>query len=211
MRITAAHKAATRARILQAAHRMFTKQGFATVTTRDIAKAAGIATGTLFNYFTTKEAIAVALAASDLAAARAEWDAGDGRAGPLDEGLFTLIINELRALEPHRGYIGPILESARKSLPSAADDPDMASLRAGHLERVRAILKACRPAVLAGNVTEHMYWTLYSGVLAFWAADPMPDHDETLAVLDHSVRAFVGWLDASAPQAAPTRSRKRGG
>jgi hypothetical protein len=48
-------------------------------------------------------------------------------------------------------------------------------------------------------VTEHLYWTLYTGVLGFWASNPPPDRDETLAVLDHSIRAFVGWLDAPGP------------
>ncbi|HEX4606576.1 MAG TPA: TetR/AcrR family transcriptional regulator, partial [Urbifossiella sp.] len=174
MRITAAQKAVTRERILRAAHDMFTGQGFAPVTTRDIARAAGIATGTLFNYFPTKEAVAVELAAAALAAARAEWDAGPGSAGPLDEGLFTLIGGELRALEPHRGYFRPVLETALKPLPGGAADPTVAAVWAGHLERVRALLAGGRPAAPAGPVAEHLYWALYTGVLGFWAADPRP-------------------------------------
>jgi len=182
---------------------MFAKQGFAAVTTRDIARAVGIATGTLFNYFATKEAIAVELAAGALASARAGWDAGEGPGGPLDEGLFALVAAELRALEPHRGYVGPVLETAWKLLPGPASAPTVAAVRGGHWDRVRALLAAHRPEAAAGPVTEHLYWTLYTGVLAFWAAEPPPDREETLAVLDHSVRAFVGWLDAPASAATP--------
>ena len=51
MRITAEEKDATRRRILDAAVQLFRTRGFEATTTRDIADAAGIATGTLFNYF----------------------------------------------------------------------------------------------------------------------------------------------------------------
>jgi AcrR family transcriptional regulator len=63
MRITAEAKSATRQRILQAAMSLFVSDGWQHTTTRGIAVAAGIATGTLFNYFPTKEAIAAALMA----------------------------------------------------------------------------------------------------------------------------------------------------
>ncbi|HZU35991.1 MAG TPA: helix-turn-helix domain-containing protein [Gemmataceae bacterium] len=62
MRVTAVTKAATRQRILEAARQLFAAKGFEASTTRDIADAAGIASGTLFNYFTTKEALLASLA-----------------------------------------------------------------------------------------------------------------------------------------------------
>ena len=67
MRVTAETKAATRQRILEAARQLFATGGFDTSTTRDIADAAGIATGTLFNYFPTKEALLASLAAEAIA------------------------------------------------------------------------------------------------------------------------------------------------
>ena len=57
MRITAETKTATRQRILDVASELFRRKGFDATATRDIALAAGIAAGTLFNYFPTKEAI----------------------------------------------------------------------------------------------------------------------------------------------------------
>src|SRR5690348_11986203 len=62
MRVTAQTKAATRQRILDTARRLFTDRGYDATATRDIARAAGIASGTLFNYFPTKEAIVACLA-----------------------------------------------------------------------------------------------------------------------------------------------------
>src|ERR671927_587 len=57
MRVTADVKAATRSRIVEAAQKLFARDGFEPTTTRDIAQAAHIAVGTLFNYFPTKESI----------------------------------------------------------------------------------------------------------------------------------------------------------
>ena len=41
-----------------------------------------------------------------------------------------------------------------------------------------------------------VYWTLYIGVLSFWAADKSPKQEDTLALLDQSIAMFVGWLQS---------------
>ncbi|MEZ4317159.1 MAG: helix-turn-helix domain-containing protein [Myxococcota bacterium] len=55
------NKARTLEAIRQAAAELFARQGYAETRTRDIAEAAGIATGTLFNYAPTKEAVVLLL------------------------------------------------------------------------------------------------------------------------------------------------------
>lgn len=55
-------EAQTRNRILEAARRLFAKQGFDGTTTRDLAQAAGVAEGTLFRHFVNKKAILVEVA-----------------------------------------------------------------------------------------------------------------------------------------------------
>lgn len=52
----------TRTRILQAAQRLFARQGYDGTTTRDLAQAAGVAEGTLFRHFPNKKAILVEVA-----------------------------------------------------------------------------------------------------------------------------------------------------
>jgi Tetracyclin repressor-like, C-terminal domain len=39
-----------------------------------------------------------------------------------------------------------------------------------------------------------LYWTLYLGVLAYWAADASPNQEDTLALLDQSLKLFVASL-----------------
>jgi AcrR family transcriptional regulator len=52
----------TAANILQAALKVFSKKGFNTATTREIAQEAGVAEGTIFRYFPTKKDILLSMA-----------------------------------------------------------------------------------------------------------------------------------------------------
>src|SRR6516162_4121986 len=122
MRVTAAAKLATRRRILEAARDCFRRAGFETATTREIAAAAGVAAGTLFNYFPAKEAIATALVAEALGEARRRFE-GRPRGDSLEEDLFALIAAELRSLKPQRGYVRPVLETALSSIARAEVNP----------------------------------------------------------------------------------------
>jgi AcrR family transcriptional regulator len=192
MRITVAEKQATRKRITEQALQLFRTRGFDATTTRDIARAAGTAVGTLFNYYVSKEAIVVALAAEALTRARTAFSTHPVD-GTLVEELFALVASELRQLKPLRKVLAPVLESALSPLASAKNSDDRESLRIEHLELVEAIVRkhAIRevPALLL-----HAYWALYLGVLAFWAQDQSPKQEDTLALLDQSLNMFVAWL-----------------
>jgi AcrR family transcriptional regulator len=206
MRVTAAAQEATRRRILEIAHERFAAQGFDAATTRDVARAARIATGTLFNYFATKEAIAAALVAEALAEARVGFRARRRRGDSLEEDLFALVAAELRALRPHRNYLGPVLETALAPLAARRGDAGEA-MRIDHLDVVVQLLhSAGRPGPIDPG-WERLYWTLYVGVLSFWAHDASPKQEDTLAVLDQSLRAFVSILPPKARGAGPHSSR----
>lgn len=192
MRITAKEKTATRKRILDAASELFRKQGFEATTTRDIARAAKIAAGTLFNYFPTKEAIVSALAEAALVRARGETQAD--AAETLEESLFALVAAELRRLKPHRRCIAALLDT---SLSPLAVDDNGSELRSGHLETVASLSRRHGQEELS-PVALQLYWTLYTGVLAFWAADKSPGQEDTLALLDQSLAMFAGWLGREA-------------
>jgi AcrR family transcriptional regulator len=190
VRITQEAKAATRERVLDAARRMFARAGFEAATTRDIAREAGIAAGTLFNYFPNKDAVALALIADALAAGRSDFEQRR-RPAALAEDLFAHVAAGLRRLKPFRRFLRPVLETAFS--PALAPGADAgASLRADHLETVGTLLveHGCDPAPLGLQ----LYWTLYTGVLGFWAADRSPKQEDTLALLDQSISMFVAWL-----------------
>jgi AcrR family transcriptional regulator len=191
MRITADEKNATRGRILDAAVSLFRSRGFDATTTRDIAQEAGIATGTLFNYFEAKEAIVAVLAEEALAKAQTAVARPSNDAG-LEEALFAYIATELRQLKPLRKFITPLLETALSPL-ATVRRAEQSSLRVDHLETVSELARTHGFAELS-TVALQVYWTLYTGVLAYWASDKSPKQEDTLALLDQSLAMFVAWL-----------------
>ncbi len=194
MRVSAQTKAATKERILQAARRLLAEKGYEATTTRDIAQAAQIASGTLFNYFATKEAIIASLAGEAATDALAEADA-DGQT--LEEDLFAVIALGLRKLKSLRKHLPALLETALSPL-AVAGPADSEALRVNHLETVAALAARHGFGQLPATALQ-LYWALYTGVIVFWANDRSPRQEDTLALVDDSLNMFVGWLRANAP------------
>ena len=184
MRIAQAEKADTRRGILATAGGLFGRTGWRAVTTRDIAEGAGIAAGTLFNYFPSKESLALALVADATARGAAEFTRRRRAGAPLDEDLFAFIWAGLRLLRPVRG--------AAEGFAGALGFGDAAApLREAHLETVRGLLRASGADVDAEPMTLQLYWTMYVGIVARWAADESHNQEDTMAVLDEALRMFT--------------------
>lgn len=194
MRVSADTKAKTHARIVKVARNLFRDKGFDTTTTRDIASAAKIATGTLFNYFSSKEALGMAIVAESLTAGHDDYEARRGGVESLDEDLFLLIACSLRCIEPCRNYVAPVIEAAMSPFAQSPLCVEADEFRAGHMERVAECLSRHDCAIDSSYVAMHLYWTLYLGVLGFWSRDESPQQEDTLALLDQSMRLFVASL-----------------
>jgi AcrR family transcriptional regulator len=92
-------KQAFRDRIVKAALTLFQTKGFDTTTTKAIARKAGIAEGTVFNYFRTKEDIALFFFEEEVDhAIAAVRDDPRLRKAPLEEKLFKLVHSQLEFL-----------------------------------------------------------------------------------------------------------------
>lgn len=200
MRVTAETKQATRQAILQTAQKLFSQQGFEATTTRDIARAASIGIGTLFNYFPTKEAIAHYLisAAYELAVQKFSQDRDHVEVDGLtfEEELFAHIAAALRKLKPFRKYLAAVLDAELSPL-AAGQNGDLTTFRTTHLETIGQIAARHGQSESLSTVALQLYWTLYLGVLAFWSQDASPRQEDTLALLDQSLAMFVAWLTGS--------------
>src|SRR3954471_9970219 len=108
-------KEAVKARIIAAALSLFQRNGFEATTTKSICAKAHIAEGTLFNYFPTKEDIALYFFEQEVDHA-IDAVRGDARLrkAPLDEKLFALIQTQLEYLAPHERFIGAAFVEALK-------------------------------------------------------------------------------------------------
>ena len=203
MRVTAQVKEQTRERILASARKLFQEKGFDETTTRDIAGRAKIAVGTLFNYFPTKEALALSIVASCFDTAGEEFQERLRGDKALDERLFAHVATSLRHLGVHRGYIENLIESTLSPFARSSAAREAEEIRRRHLETVRGLLMSNNGSAQASEplfVTLHLYWTLFLGVLAYWARDESPRQEDTLVLLDQSMKLFVNSLSAEPMQ-----------
>src|SRR6266436_6926166 len=111
----AQNKAAIRKRIVKAALSLFQSRGFDATTTKAIARKAGIAEGTVFNYFKSKEDIALHFFEQEVDQAIAAVRENPRlRKAPLEEKLFTLVHSQLEFLAPYERFIGAAFIQALK-------------------------------------------------------------------------------------------------
>jgi len=197
MRVTNETKAGIRQRILESARKLFVVNGFEETLTRDITVDAGIATGTLFNHFPTKEAVAQELISDALEQAREEFRRAPSEL-PLEESLFLYVVLGLRRLKPLRRMIPAVLETAFSPLREGDGVSRSEDIRVRHLQGVRELIVGKAPnAGEPSVITLHLYWSLYLGVLAFWSGDESPNQEDTLALLDQATRLFATVLEPS--------------
>src|SRR5881275_1456221 len=108
-------KEATRARIVAAALALFRTRGFDATTTKAIAQRARVAEGTVFNYFPTKEDIALHFLEQEVDHAMAAVRGNTRlRKADLSENLFALVQTQLEFLAPHERFIGAAFVQALK-------------------------------------------------------------------------------------------------
>ena len=192
MRVDLQTKVATRQRILTVAATLFATVGWERATTRSIATSAGIAAGTLFNYFPSKEAIAVTLISDALSKAKAEFEERRRGGESLEEDLFSYIWTGLRYLQPSKTFLGCALETFLSPLARSSPGHPGELIRTEHLETVERLIASHRRAETPlSALALQLYWTLYLGVLVYWATDVSPKQEDTMALLDQSLKLFV--------------------
>src|SRR5882672_5897077 len=92
----ARNKETKKSRIVAAALALFQVKGFDATTTRAIARRARVAEGTVFNYFPTKEDIALHFLGQEVEHAMATVRANTRlRKAPIEEKLFALVQTQL--------------------------------------------------------------------------------------------------------------------
>jgi AcrR family transcriptional regulator len=189
----------TRRAILQAALALFSKKGFHRTATKEISRKAGIAEGTLFNYFRTKEDLALYFFEQELGNLMESYRA-DRRLqrAALPEKLFAIVQRDLARMGPYEEFIGavylralqPVSRLSPLSLPSQER-----SLR--YLRFIREILEEAEdkgeiPAV--GDLGAYAFGLFHAAVITYWLQDASPAKENTLALLDRSLKVAARLL-----------------
>ncbi len=189
----AANKEKTKERILEAALELFRKHGLEGTTTRQISQKAKIAEGTLFNYFQTKEDLALYFfqkETEDLIA----WFEGEKRLqkAPLNEKLFAIIHRQLEYVAPYEDFIGAVFYRALQ--PASALSPlslESQELRLRYLRFIRQVLARAEadgeiPPV--GDLGAYAFGLFYLGMVTHWLQDTSRGKQKTLALLDRALK-----------------------
>jgi AcrR family transcriptional regulator len=192
-------KQAIRDGIVKSALSLFQTKGFDATTTKAIARKAGIAEGTVFNYFKSKDDIALHFFEQEVDQAMAAVrDNPRLRKAPLEEKLFTLVHSQLEFLAPYERFIGTALIHALKpASPLGPFSHRAQELRHRYLGFVEELIEESIPKHRHSPLTflaPEVFWIYYLGALLYWLYDSSEGKQNTLAFLDRSLNIGVSML-----------------
>jgi AcrR family transcriptional regulator len=200
----AENKERTKRKILEAALALFRKNGFYRTTTKAISERARIAEGTLFNYFATKEDLALYFFEREVEEL-IHWFENESslRDAPLVEKLFAIIHRHLDRVTPYEEFIGAVylraLQPASKLSPISLDTQ---GINIRYLKFIRGILagaEAGEEIPPVGDFGAYACGLFHLAIITYWLNDGSPGKENTLATLDRTLkvaRALVlngGW------------------
>lgn len=194
----AENKERTRQAILQAALDLFSRKGFYGTTTREISDKAQIAEGTLFNYFRTKEDLALYFLEQEIDQLAAWYEEQEPlRAAPLPEKLFAVVHRLFEQLEPYEDFIGAVFLRALQ--PRSKLSPFHLERRALNLRYLRFVGSILEEAEAKGEIPKlgdlgtYGFGLYQAGMMIHWLHDRSPGKENTLALLDRSLKAALAF------------------
>ncbi len=192
-----ANKERTRQAILQAALDLFSQKGFHRTTTKEISRKAKIAEGTLFNYFRTKEDLALYFLEQEIAKLESWYGRQERlRKAPLPEKLFAVVQQLFEQIEPYEDFIGAV--SLRALQPGSKLSPlsiERREINLRYLRFIREILaeaEAAEEIPKLGDLGAYGFALFQAGMLIHWLHDRSPGKENTLALLDRCLKLASG-------------------
>lgn len=187
------NKEKTKQAILAAALKLFAEKGFYNTSTRAISRKAGIAEGTLFNYFPTKEDLALYFFEQELDAV-IEWYKHDSRIhrAALPEKLFAIIQQSLDRVAPYEEFLGAVY--LRSLMPASKLSPWTLRSQERHLRYLRFIRDILADAEAAeeiprfGDFGAYAFGLFHMAMLTHWLQDGSRGKEQTLALLDRCLK-----------------------
>ncbi len=191
-------KAAIRARVIAEGIRLFSRHGIAKVTVEQVAEAADIGKGTIYNYFQTKEDIVVAYMVDVERRVQARHSRLTRSKKPLHSLLADFILLQFRHKESLREFVrvflGHMFLHTEQFFPYMVEmqkviDPPLETLFRSLQER-----GAIRPDVSLPDLIM-VFKTIHIGLTALWAVEGPPFRG-TERVLRQEMKLFSQGLEA---------------
>ncbi len=201
----------TRSRILTAALDLFRQQGFDQTTMREIAAEAGVALGSAYYYFASKEALVMAFyeQASEEMSVQIETRLVEAKG--LDSRLRAILDVKFEYFAPNRLFLGALSRhAADPQNPLSPFSDETAHIRELDLQRFAKALEGSRFAVpkdLAPYLPK-LIWLYQMGLILFWISDRSPGQVRTRQLREKSLSLLVTALKlAGFPLLRPLRKK----
>jgi AcrR family transcriptional regulator len=190
----------TRRRILAAAMDLFRSRGFEQTTMREIAHEAGVALGSAYYYFASKEALVMAFYQQ----ARDETHALIVQTLPDEKDLQVriraIVEVKLRYFGPNRKFLGALFghaaDPANPLSPFSAETRDIRENDIRHFSDALDQGKVKIPADLKQYVPR-LLWLYQMGLILFWIYDHSPRQARTEQLIDKSLALVVNLIKVS--------------
>ncbi len=208
---TTAKAEETRERIVDAALTLFRDQGFDETTMRDVASAAGVATGGAYYYFRSKEELVMAFYARTAVEARTLLSAAIERSSDLRKRLRTVIDLKFEQFAEHRRLLIAIVRiGIDPSHPLSPFGAETKAMREESIDAFRSALGG--PATKIPNDLQadlpRLLWMYQMGLILFWIFDRSHGQRRTKLLLDGTLDLIVRLLQlASLPLMGPIRRK----
>jgi len=199
----------TRGRIVAAALALFRERGFEAATMRDIAAAAGVATGAAYYYFPSKEAIVLEFYRSSAAEMQARLELALQDVAGLEQRLIELIGVKLAQFEANRAVLRALLRNgADPSCPLSPFSAQTKEIRDADMAWFQRILADCGTRV-PKDLLPHLpgiLWFYQMGIILFWVIDESAEQGRTEKLLRLSAKSVAFLVRVSAlPLMRPVR------
>jgi AcrR family transcriptional regulator len=201
----------TRNRILDAALELFRERGFAQTTMRDVASAAGVATGAAYYYYRSKEELVLAFYVRTDEEMREAFAKALAASKTLEKRMRGLIEAKFTQFAQHRALLTALLKAGvdpRDPLSPFGEETRM--VRDENIAWYARALEGSDvklPADIAPHVPR-LLWLYHMGIIYFWITDESPGQQRTQRLLDATLDLVVSLLKASSlPFMGPLRKR----
>lgn len=201
----------TRSRILTAALDLFRQRGFDQTTMREIAAEAGVALGSAYYYFASKEALVMAFYEQASKEMSVQIEGGLAEAKGLESRLRAILDVKFEYFAPNRLFLGALSRHAADPRnPLSPFSNETAHIRELDLKHFAAALEGSRVAMpkdLAPYLPK-LIWLYQMGLILFWISDRSPDQVRTRQLRDKSLSLLVTALKlAGFPLLRPLRKK----
>jgi AcrR family transcriptional regulator len=178
----------TRVRILDAAVGLFRERGFEAAPMREIASAAGVATGAAYYYFESKDAIVLAFYDRSQREMEPLVEAAIAERRDFEGRLRAMIEVKLNYFAPDRGLLRALAAHTDPAQPLSPFSAETREIRERDVQFFEKLLAGSRMKVPGdlGPLLPRMLWMYQMGLILFWIYDRSEGQSRTRKLVEKS-------------------------